>query len=282
METFAFGLLLIAAITHASWNAIAKSAKGNSITFVWAYLTLSAILFLPVTIPFLYEQGIPDDPWLIIIPLVSGVLHSLYLASLQTAYSKGDLGVVYPTARGVGPLLTMIVALGFLGERPQPIALVGALVVMGGIFVVATGTKGARNWLSLGVVWGAITGVTISAYTLWDNRAVTVWDLDLVPFFALSLTTQAIILAPFALRHRKLHLRQNWWRIPAVGTLWPLGYILVLTAQQTTPISIVAPVREISIVFGAFIGWLIYKEPRPLRRIIGAGVVLLGIVLLTR
>lgn len=282
MEPFAFALILVAAVSHASWNAVAKSAKGNPYTFVWAYLTVASVILLPVTVFFLYEQGWPKDIRLVFIPIISGVLHAVYLLTLQTAYSKGDLGVVYPTARGVGPLLTMIVALGVIGERPEPIALTGALVVLGGILFVATGSRGETRWLSHGVIWGAATGVTISAYTLWDNRAVTVWDLDPLPFFTLALTTQAVLLTPFALKHRGGSLRINRWRILAVAILWPLGYILVLTAQKTTPISIVAPVREISIVFGAFIGWLIYKEERPLRRIVGAGVVFIGIVLLTR
>src|SRR5699024_10084566 len=77
-------------------------------------------------------------------------------------------------------------------------------------------------------------------------------------------------------------LRTNSSRIIAGALLWPLGYILVLTAQKTAPISIVAPVREISIIFGALIGWLIYREERPLRRLIGASIVLVGIVFLTR
>lgn len=124
--------------------------------------------------------------------------------------------------------------------------------------------------------------MTISAYTLWDNRAITVWELETLPFFTLALSTQAILLTPVALRKPKASLRTNWWRILAVALLWPLGYILVLTAQKTTPISIVAPVREISIVFGALAGWLIYREERPLRRIAGAGIVLVGVVLLTR
>lgn len=282
MEPFAFALILIAAVTHAGWNAIAKSATGNPYAFVWAYLVVSSVLLLPVTAVFLYRQGWPSDIGLVYAPLISGVLHVVYLITLQTAYSKGDLGIVYPTARGVGPLLTMIIALGILGERPKPIALTGAIVVLAGILVVATAASHRTRWLSPGVLYGLMTGVTIATYTLWDNRAVTVWNLDPLPYFTLALTTQAVLLTPLALRQREKSLLVNRWRILSVAVLWPIGYILILTAQKTTPISIVAPVREISIIFGAAIGWWIYREERPLQRLAGAGVVLVGVVLLTR
>src|SRR5699024_5390851 len=126
MEPFAFVLLLIAAVSHAAWNAVAKSATGNPYTFVWAYLMVASLILLPITAVFLYQQGWPSDVKLVLIPVISGATHVIYLVTLQTAYTKGDLGVVYPTARGVGPLLTMIVALGIIGERPKPVALAGA------------------------------------------------------------------------------------------------------------------------------------------------------------
>lgn len=282
MDPFALSLILIAAVVHATWNAIAKSVTGNRYTFVWAYLTVASLILMPITAVFLYEQGWPADTRLVFIPMVSGLLHLTYLLTLQTAYGKGDLGVVYPTARGVGPMLTVFVALVFIGERPPALALAGALVVLAGILFVAASSATREQWLSKGVLWGAATGVAISTYTLWDNRAITVWNLDPLPYFTLALTTQAVLLTPYALRQKEKHLKQNWWRIIALAVMWPLGYILILTAQKTVPISIVAPVREMSIIIGAFIGWLIYHEEKPLKRILGAGVVLCGIVLLTR
>lgn len=287
MEPFALTLLLIAAISHAVWNAVAKSATGSPYVFVWAYLVVSSVILLPITAVFLYRNGWPESAGMAVAPIISGVLHVVYLLTLQTAYTKGDLGVVYPTARGVGPLLTMIVALGIIGERPPPTALVGALIVLAGILLVATGSSRRVHWFNPGLLYGVATGVTIASYTLWDNRAVTVWNFEPLPYFTLALTTQALLLTPLALRDRGrgqlvTRLRANSWQILCVALLWPLGYILVLTAQKTTPISIVAPVREISIIFGALIGWLVYREERPLRRLIGASIVLIGIVLLTR
>lgn len=287
MELFALTLLIIAALTHATWNAVAKSVTGNAVVFVWAYLTVATVALLPITSIFLLEQGWPTEAKFIYIPVVSGALHVAYLVTLQRAYARGDLGVVYPTARGVGPLLTMIVAISLLGERPKPTALAGALVLLAGILCVAAAAPRGGKWLSRGTLWGVATGATISLYTLWDNQAVTSWDLDIIPFFTLATTTQAAILTPFALRHlreqkARVTLRRHVWRVLAVAILWPAGYLLVLKVQETTPISIVAPVREMSVVFGALIGWVIYRERRPLQRTIGAIVVLAGILLLAQ
>lgn len=287
MEASTLALLLIAAVAHATWNAIAKSATGNPHTFVWAYNVFAAAILLPITLIFISDHGWPTSSGMVYAPVISGALHVTYMLTLQTGYAKADMGVVYPTARGVGPLLTMIVALGVIGERPEPLALTGAFVVLLGILLVATGPTTRPFRLRVGLLYGAATGVVIASYTLWDNRAITVWEFDPLPFFTLALTTQAVLLTPLALRHRqKAHrersLRANWWRISAVGALWPLAYILVLTAQKTTPIAIVAPVREIAIVFGALLAWLIYREESPLRRLTGASIVLIGIVLLTR
>src|SRR5699024_1083237 len=110
MEPFALTLLLVAAISHAVWNAIAKSATGNPYVFVWAYLVLASALLLPITALFLYQNGWPESAWMALAPVISGVLHVVSLLPLQTAYTKGDLGAVYPRARGVGARVTMVVA----------------------------------------------------------------------------------------------------------------------------------------------------------------------------
>src|SRR5699024_6940010 len=233
---------------------------------------LASALLLPITAVFLYQNGWPESAGMALAPVISGVLHVEYLLTLQTAYTKGELAGVCSTERGPGTLLTRVLALGVIGERPRPTALAGAIIVLAGILLVATGSSRRVHWFNPGLLYGVATGVTIASYTLWDNRAVTVWNFEPLPYFTLALTTQALLLTPLALRTRETWqrakvLRTDSSRIIAVALLWPLGYILVLTAQKTAPISIVAPVREISIIFGALIGWLIYREERPLRRL---------------
>jgi len=180
---------------------------------------------------------------------------------------------------------TMVVALVVLQERPGTTAVVGGLMVIAGIVVVASGTAGAsRRRARAGLVWGAATGAAIAAYTLFDDHAVTTWALLPVPYFALSTAWQAILMTPALRRRTTLPLltvlRRNRWEIGIVAVLSPLAYILVLEAMRTTPVSLVAPARETSIVVGALLAWWVFHEPRPLRRFLGAAVVLTGIALI--
>ena len=102
----------------------AKRVVGDGYVFVWFYDVLSAIVWLPIALTVLASQGWPLTWSLLWAPIVSGVIHIAYQLWLQTGYDRADLGVVYPLARGVGPLLTMLVAVAFGGERPGPAALI--------------------------------------------------------------------------------------------------------------------------------------------------------------
>ena len=283
MTWTALSLLLLAAVLHATWNAAAKSAVGNNLVFVWAYATVSTALYLPLAVFQLLRQGTPLTWVLLIAPVVSGVLHIGYSLFLQTGYSKADLGVVYPTARGTGPLLTMIIALTFLGEDPGIWAIIGAFTVLLGILIVATGNGAKRRRLLVGLGYGGATGVAIASYTLWDNHAIVTWAVDPIVLFTLTHAVQAALMTPAALRRRPEwpgSIRPNLKPILVVSVLAPAAYILVLFAMQTTPVSLVAPVRETSIVIGSLFAWLLYRERNPGRRLLGAVVVLLGISLI--
>ncbi|HLR27474.1 MAG TPA: DMT family transporter [Ruania sp.] len=281
MTWTALGLVLAAAVFHAVWNSAAKGARGDGYVFVWAYATGSALLCLPPAVVQFVAAGAPWSWRLLVGPLVAGILHNIYGLVLQTGYRRAELGVVYPVARGVGPLLTMVVALAVLGEEPGAWGIAGGAVVLVGILVVATGSAQVRrDRLATGVFYGAATGVAIASYTLWDNHAVTAWSLHPLTYFALSCSVQAVVLTPGALRRRRHWaptLRPNRGRIALVAVLSPAAYILVLIAMQTTPVAIVAPVRESSIVIGSLLAWWLYREPDPARRVAGAAVVVCGI-----
>ena len=287
MSPTALALVLAAAVLHAVWNVAAKRVTGDSRVFVWLYGTASAVLWLPVGLVMLARDGWPDPGTLILAGAVSGVLHNLYGIALNTGYARADLGVVYPTARGTGPLLTMLVALVFLGEQADGVHVAGGLVVIAGVAVVASsGAHGVDASRGLaGVRWGLTTGAAIAAYTLWDGHAVTTLQLDPVAYYACTAVWQSLTLAPIlrdrgrraeAVRMSRRHVRE----IVLVGVLSPLGYILVLVAMQTTPVALVAPARESSIVIGTLLAWWLFKEPRPAVKIVGSFVVLAGIGLL--
>lgn len=126
-------------------------------------------------------------------------------------------------------------------------------------------------------------GLAIASYTLWDDHAVTDLGLHPLAYFGVAVTFQSLILLPSAVHRRALivpALRTSWLPAALVAVLSPTAYILVLFAMQTTPVSLVAPLRESSIVIGSLAGWLIFREPKPLRRLAGASVVLGGIALI--
>ncbi|GAA1299322.1 EamA family transporter [Brachybacterium sp. JB7] len=285
MSTFALALVLVAALCHAVWNLAAKRVRTDGYAFVWSYDLGSVLLWAPLAIISLVQSGIGFSPALLLAPLVSGVLHIAYQLTLQTGYARADLGVVYPVARGVGPVLSMVVAILVLGERPGWAAALGALVVVGGIVVVATGRSAAgRHGLRAGVAWGAATGLAIAAYTLWDSYSVATLELPPVLYFVTSCLWQVVLMTPTLLRRHRASLppvlRLHWREIVLVAVLSPLAYILVLEAMRTAPVSLVAPARESSIVVGSLLAWWLFKEPDPLRRMLGAAIVLAGIVLI--
>ena len=206
-------------------------------------------------------------------------MHIGYQLALQRGYAEGDLNLVYPLARGTGPLLTFVVAVGVLGERPGVLAAVGVLLVVAGVLLISVTPEGATA-PGPGVRWGLVTGAAIAAYTVWDSHAVTDLDVPPVPYFVLGLALQVPALTLMLGRRSRRRPRRLARRGPpalAVALLSPLAYILVLEAMRSAPVALVAAARESSIVVGALLGWLVLGEARPLHRLVGAAVVAAGI-----
>jgi len=260
-----------------------KRVGASGTQFLWLSFIVGAAVFAPFGIWSLLHEGIDPVRWM---PLaaVSGLLQVGYFLLLQRGYRLGDVSVVYPLARGTGPLLSVIFAIVLLGERPGLIALAGAVVVVAGVVVIGmAGNRASRGTARAGILYGLAIGVLIAAYTLWDSAAVTVWAMPVLGLYWGSVLVQSIVLAPVALRDRPLILstvRSHWLAVILVGVLSPLAYILILLAIQQAPVSIIAPAREVSVVLVGLAGWLIFREPHPVQRLIGAGIVLAGVGLL--
>lgn len=289
MSATALTLVLTAAVLHAIWNIAAKrvAALGGYV-FVFAYAAVSALLWLPVGLLVLAVEGSGVTRLLLLASALSGAMHIGYGLILQTGYRKGDLSVVYPVARGTGPLLTMLFAIVVLTERPGTIAVAGGFVVIAGVAVVAAArpsvpTAHQRRSASIGVRWGALTGLAIASYTLWDDHSMSSLALLPIPYFAFSTTWQSLFMLP-GMRHKSADLvrvsKTCWREILCVAVLSPLAYVLVLQAMTTTPVALVAPARESSIVVGSLLAWKLFHEPAPLRKLAGAVVVLAGITLI--
>lgn len=274
MHPVAIVLVVSAAIAHAGWNLFAKRVPHGGALFVWLGAVCNVVVLLPIVAVVVARDGLPGVSWLAF--GVSGLIHLGYFVLLQRGYRVGDLSVVYPLARGSGPLLSVVAAVWVLGERPGVFALVGAAAVIAGVFVIGgLGIGGTR-----GVGYGFATGALIATYTLWDAYAVTAFAVSPFVLMAGSSVVETVSLAPYAyLRRQEVGklAREHWPAVVAVGTLSPLAYVLVLFALRMAPVSLVAPARELSIVVGSLGAWLLLKEPNPLRRLAGAVIVLAGV-----
>ena len=290
MTPLALGLILSAACIHASWNLLAKRAGGGA-AFVWAAAVAGTLIWLPITIARGEFQQVQWTPIVLVFLLGSGVLQTLYFVTLQHGYKVGDLSVVYPLARGTGPLFSTLGALLLLGERPTPLGLLGAGLIVTGVFIIA------RNAAAVGVTaqgqgglnqrqaiaFGVLTGLFIASYTLWDKFAVSRLYLPPVLYDTISVAVRALLLLPIGLRlwpQVVVLWREHKVEIVGVGFFSELAYILVLTAMQTTPVLYTAPLREVSILIATVMGALLLKEGNLRRRLPAAAAILLGVITL--
>ncbi|RAJ77465.1 putative membrane protein [Chitinophaga dinghuensis] len=283
MSIYALTLVVLAAVLHALWNLITKQVKGG-LPFFWLVSTVSAVLSFPFLIWELSKTGIPHDGLTLGLALGSAVLHVFYFVALQVGYHKADLSIVYPVARGVGPLLSVAGAVILFGERPGWAAVAGFILIIGGVvFLTGFKLKGANHGVLQGLFYGSLTGLFIAAYTLWDKSAVVNHHVSALFITFASVLLPLVLLIPVVLKKR-VEVKQEWtihWKqITGVAVLQPLSYILVLVAMKTTPLTYVAPIRELSIVFGVFFGVNLLKEKDSTKRMIAAVVILGGIVML--
>ncbi|MFT3925198.1 MAG: EamA family transporter [Myxococcales bacterium] len=285
MSLTALGLVLAAAIMHATWNFAAKRAQGRQLFLLLCSLVSLVVFALPVAWV-VAKEGLPSGGKAWLIMLASAVLHILYVNVLQRGYREADLSLVYPVARGTGPLLSLGLAASLLGERPSVQGLIGASVVILGVFLLAGGSSLLRSRegrVRAGLMWGALTGLFIAGYTTLDAYAVrTIAIAPLVLDYG-SHVFRVLVRGLPALSRRDALVREwrrTWRYALVVGVLGPLGYILVLTALRHAPVSYVAPARELSMLFGAFFGARLLAEGQLMRRVSCATLIACGVMLI--
>ncbi|HEX4443279.1 MAG TPA: EamA family transporter [Galbitalea sp.] len=276
-------LVVVAAVAHATWNLTIKAAGTSGTRFLWLTFVIATVVVAPFGIVSLTQlRG--ALPLLLLLAVGSGGLQIAYFLTLQRGYRIGDVSIVYPLARGSGPLLSVIFAIILFGEHPGVWALAGAgLVIVGVVVIGLAGGRGRLHANRRGILWGLLVGITIAAYTLWDANAVVQEKLPPLGYFWITVVVQLVAFAPFALRQPKYTIalaKQHWAAALVVGILSPLAYVLILFAFTLAPVALVAPAREASVVLVALGGWLLFKEPHPVQRMLGALVVLGGVALL--
>ena len=283
MTALALALILVAAFVHASWNYFLKRSGGGTV-FVWLFATLSGLIYAPLAAFIIWWQQ-PEFGWVHLgLMFASAVLHTAYYLLLDRGYRSGDLSVVYPLARGTGPLITILCAVLLLQERPTAVAVAGALLIGGGAIALTGDPRKLRQSGNLHAVgFALLTGCMIASYTLVDKIAVATWLIPpLVQDWAANLG-RVVLMTPLALKLRS-DILPTWRRakkeIIAVALLCPLSYILVLTAMVFTPVSYVAPAREGSILVAALMGTQLLAEGDVTRRLAAAAAMVAGIICL--
>lgn len=293
MSWFALALVLVAALLHAAWNVAAKKAGGNH-HFVLMGALLIVVIWAPLGLWVAWDAvprwGLRE--WALIV--ASGITHLVYFNVLLKGYRESDLTVVYPVARGTGPLLSSVGAMLLLSEWPSAVGLAGLAGIVGGIWFIAGGPAlwhkahevhdpVQRARVRAGLGWGALTGVLIAGYTLIDGYAVKVVLISpiLVDYFG-NLARIPFML-PSYWKDRagfRAAWRSQWPYALVMATISPLAYVLVLYAAQRAPLSHVAPAREVSMLFAALIGGRLLGEADRGWRLAGAALMAAGVIAL--
>jgi drug/metabolite transporter (DMT)-like permease len=282
VTALALALVLCSALVHASWNFLLKKSGGGP-GLLTASSSLSVAVYAPLVALLAWHSHYEFRPIHLALMLGSGLIHCAYFLLLDRAYrSGGDLSVVYPLARATGPLLTIGVAVTLLAERPHPIGIAGALLIVASA-IVLTGNPFAwhRGPSRHAVGFALLTGCMIAGYTVLDKASVASWLIPPLVYDWGSMAFRAMVLVPWAHSRAPGSIGAAWRErrktVVAIAVLAPLAYLLVLTAMVFTPVSLVAPAREVSILFAALMGAHFLREGDVGRRVLAAIGMALGV-----
>lgn len=287
MSSSSIALVILAAFVHASWNLLVKRAAGAGASFICAY-TAFACLFYGPWVAWALLQGELRWQWNVVVCIVlSGCLHLGYSLCLQRGYQVSDLSIVYPVARGTGPAVAATGGILLLGEKAGLGTLAGLLMVVSGIALISlkgTQSDASRRNVSAGIGWGLVTGLLIAAYSIVDAFGVKALAIAPVVLDWCANVVRFGVLLPWVVsnpQHAYSSMRGFWVLAVLVGALSPLSYILVLTAlDMGAALSVVAPVREMSMMIAALLAIVILREPLGGGRLAGCMVLTAGVVIL--
>ena len=291
MSLTALTLVLTAALVHATWNYFLKKANATR-PFWWLVYIITVVITVPAL--FIYDpqalSNITPIGWLVI--ALSAPIHVIYGQVLQIGYKKSDYSIVYPTARGTGPLITVLCAVLILGDRPSFWGWIGIALILASIVLLAMPHKQDKQTQDLriraGIFWGFLTGCFIAGYSFCDAWAVQ-QETGLTPlsFYFPSIAVRAIVFAPFIMMHANWKAEskeilttprlQKALAVVTVGS--PLAYILVLYAMSIAPLAYVAPSREVGMMIGVVLGGLLLRERLSVTRLAGVIGMTLGVIL---
>ncbi|MFI0981342.1 EamA family transporter [Streptomyces sp. NPDC021093] len=279
MTPLVVAAVLVAALTHASWNAIAHHIKDQLVSFT--LISGGGLLIGLVGALFVPFPAAEAWPYLIL----SAVLHVAYMMLLMRSFTLGDFGQMYPIARGTAPLAVTALAAVFAHEIPSGWQLAGVAVACTGLVGVALwGIKGSGKkpqWAAIGAALA--TGLAIALYTTVDGLGVRASGTPL-GYIAWLMVLEGISIPVYALYRRRSRLAAQIKPFAVRGfigaALSVVAYGLVLWAQTRAPLAPIAALRESSIIVGAAIGAIFLKERFGGPRIAAAGLMVVGIGLM--
>lgn len=288
MSNLSLVLVLVAAALHATWNYQIKKSR-NKLAFVWWFQLMGLMFFLPLLIYYLPQVTIPARGWLFI--AATGGIHAFYFGFLSTAYEGGDLSLVYPIARGTGPLLVPILAVCFIHEQICFMAGMGILLITSGIYCLHLPSFEKSDFFapfsSMGkgtTLWALGTGLTIASYSIVDKIGVTCVDPVVYLYFLFlgswMLLTPCVLAKKGAVKILEKEWGQNRKSILIVGFLCFFTYLIVLYAMRISKVSYVVSVRESSILMSVFFGSFFLKETLNRQKLFGSLVIFFGVILI--
>ena len=278
MENVVFLAVLFAAACHAGWNALIK--VGLDPLSTTTLISVGSGLVALVLLPFVGLPAWGAWPWLV----ASVAIHLIYFASLIESYRTGDLGQVYPIARGSAPLMTAAATTVIVGERLSLVGWTGILALVAGVLLLS-----ARGGRDLAVVdrraigFALFTAITVCGYSVVDGIGARA-SANPNAYSVCLFIGIALVMVPYALyrdgRDVMPAMHLYWRRGLAGGALQFLSYGIAIWAMTIVPIAVVAALRETSVLFGAAIAVVLLKEPLRAVRIVAALMIVCGLILI--
>ncbi|MFA3761313.1 DMT family transporter [Yersinia sp. 2544 StPb PI] len=275
MSSEIFLAVLGAALLHACWNALVKFGNDRFVA-----ISLMAIFSGVISLFGIFFVALPSLsalPWL----LLSVAFHTGYCLFLSKAYEQAEFGQIYPIARGVAPLLSALLSWLILSEIPRSLALVGAAILVSGVIMMTfDGRRGPDKVNGRAIIYALITATFTACYTLSDGAGSRASIEPLSYIFWLFMCNGIAMFALLWIMHRNVvfrQIRQHWRHGVIGGAMQLLAYGIVIWAMKSTPIALVAALRETSVLFAMIISIWMLKEKPSMLRLIASAIILMGV-----
>lgn len=284
MTMLVISLVVMSALLHAFWNLIAKKVSGG-IYFAWLLWLCSTLMLTPFAIWELTHGNYPEGILPIFLIFLSSLMHAGYFLMLQKSYMYGDLSIVYPVTRGLGPIVSVVLAIIILNERPAFPSVLGTLIITAGaLLLVGRIRLYSKKEIGLSMSYSFITSLFIGGYLITDKLAVDVVRFSPLLFsWSYELGRTAIIFPVVSKNFEKVISEIGIYsrQILSMALLGTTSYLLILFAMKYGPLSYIAPARTLGIVFGTILGGVFLKEREMHRRILASSVIVAGLILLS-